>query len=207
MTQGGRLQDLIPYDTRANQPAAADVAEGTLYCVSDEGGIVERSNGATWDSVGGGSAPVGVPVTYAFPFAFDTAGLDAGVPVYTPVVGEELVDFRVEIGTAFDGTTPYADLCHVLAQGLFAWTIGQAIPLGAADVTTNGLSQGGVQYYGQSGVEAGTFNGYRTVPATFLTTDPLLLVVSQDGLKDGDPIGGAAGAAILYFTICTPITL
>lgn len=44
-----RLQDVILYDTRAAQPAATDVAIGTLYGVTDEGSIVERSNGTTWD--------------------------------------------------------------------------------------------------------------------------------------------------------------
>lgn len=42
--------DLVPPpDTRANQPAANSVPTGALYCVSDEGNIVERSNGTTWD--------------------------------------------------------------------------------------------------------------------------------------------------------------
>lgn len=37
-------------DTRANQPAAAVGNAGVLYCVTDEGDIVERSNGTTWES-------------------------------------------------------------------------------------------------------------------------------------------------------------
>ena len=40
--------DFVRYDTRANQPDAADVAIGTLYGVTDES-VVERSNGTTWD--------------------------------------------------------------------------------------------------------------------------------------------------------------
>lgn len=40
--------DFVQYDTRANQPDAADVAIGTLYGVTDES-VVERSNGTTWD--------------------------------------------------------------------------------------------------------------------------------------------------------------
>lgn len=43
-----RLQDVIQRDTRANQPDATDVAEGTLYYVTDES-VTERSNGTTWD--------------------------------------------------------------------------------------------------------------------------------------------------------------
>jgi hypothetical protein len=40
---------ILQQGTRANQPAATDVAEGTLYFVTDEK-VVERSNLTTWDS-------------------------------------------------------------------------------------------------------------------------------------------------------------
>jgi hypothetical protein len=40
-------------DTRANQPAASDVLEGTLYYVSDEG-LMERSTGSVWEDVSDG---------------------------------------------------------------------------------------------------------------------------------------------------------
>lgn len=52
---------LLPPDTRANQPSAASVAAGTLYCVSDEGNILEQSDGAAWvaySPVGSGSGDV-----------------------------------------------------------------------------------------------------------------------------------------------------
>lgn len=45
-----RLEDVILRDTRANQPAATAVAIGAIYCVTDEAGIVERSNGTVWQS-------------------------------------------------------------------------------------------------------------------------------------------------------------
>jgi hypothetical protein len=37
-------------DTRANQPAADVGNAGVLFCVTDEGDILERSNGTTWES-------------------------------------------------------------------------------------------------------------------------------------------------------------
>ena len=53
-----KTRGIIRSDTRANQPAATDVLEGTLYHVTDEF-IIERSNGATWESfVPSGGAPV-----------------------------------------------------------------------------------------------------------------------------------------------------
>lgn len=56
-----KLQDIIlPPDTRANQPAAAAVGEGAIYCVTDEDNILERSNGTTWDPFSPSGAPSGV---------------------------------------------------------------------------------------------------------------------------------------------------
>lgn len=57
-----RLEDVILRDTRANQPAATDVPIGTLFGVTDEDNIIERSNGTTWDAystVGGGGDVTG----------------------------------------------------------------------------------------------------------------------------------------------------
>lgn len=42
------LENVIRYDTRANQPDADAVPTGTLYYVTDEN-VTERSNGTTWD--------------------------------------------------------------------------------------------------------------------------------------------------------------
>lgn len=57
-----KLEDVIlEPDTRGNQPAANSVPVGTLYCVSDESDIVERSDGASWvaySPTGGGSGTV-----------------------------------------------------------------------------------------------------------------------------------------------------
>lgn len=44
------LASVIQRGTRASQPAAASVSVGALFCVTDEGNIVERSNGTTWDA-------------------------------------------------------------------------------------------------------------------------------------------------------------
>ena len=42
------LDAVILRGARAAQPAASAVVPGTLYCVTDEGAPVERSNGTTW---------------------------------------------------------------------------------------------------------------------------------------------------------------
>jgi hypothetical protein len=54
-----RLQEVILRDTRANQPLASDVAIGTLYCVTDEANLTERSNGTSWQAFGAGGTGSG----------------------------------------------------------------------------------------------------------------------------------------------------
>jgi hypothetical protein len=44
------VPDIHQRGTRAAQPLAADVTIGTIYCVTDEGDILERSTGAAWES-------------------------------------------------------------------------------------------------------------------------------------------------------------
>lgn len=53
------LENVILYDTRANQPAAATVPVGALYYVTDEN-ITERNNGATWDDFSDSGADTGI---------------------------------------------------------------------------------------------------------------------------------------------------
>jgi hypothetical protein len=45
-----QLADVILRDTRANQPNVNTVPVGTLFCVTDEGNIVERNNGNVWQA-------------------------------------------------------------------------------------------------------------------------------------------------------------
>ena len=51
-----KLEDVILIDTRTNQPAASAVPVGSLFAVTDEGNIVERSNGSSWDSYSPGAS-------------------------------------------------------------------------------------------------------------------------------------------------------
>lgn len=46
------LDEVHQRGTRAGQPDAATVVAGTLYCVTDEGGTLERSDGTVWEAWG-----------------------------------------------------------------------------------------------------------------------------------------------------------
>ncbi len=58
---------------------------------------------------GGGSQP-GATIVRAFPFAFNTVGLLTGATLYTPTVGDVILDMWLGITTAWDGTTPRGDV-------------------------------------------------------------------------------------------------
>jgi hypothetical protein len=57
--------------TRAAQPSASTVPAGTLYGVTDEGHILERSNGTAWEPY----APIS-PVGAVFPYGFSTSTIE-----------------------------------------------------------------------------------------------------------------------------------
>src|SRR5262245_12853578 len=89
------LQNVIRRGTRASQPAATAVSIGTLYCVTDEGLIIERSNGTTWDAYSGTGSAIGgsgvVPMgrltlTTAIPFLVSSVTAATTI-YYTPAVG------------------------------------------------------------------------------------------------------------------------
>lgn len=155
---------------------------------------------------------LGCPVEFYFDFAWNTANLTTGVTVWTPSAADVaaralLIDAHIEVGTAFDGTTPFADISQFtgsLAPGGLWSANGSAVVLGYADDTQGGggpLNNGD----GSNKALAGMTTNYRPVPARFTTTDPLLLVVSQDGLKGGADPGASQGAATLFYSIAWPV--
>src|SRR4029453_14198886 len=59
------LDDVIQRGPRASQPAASAVVPGTLYSVTDEGDIIERSSGTAWEAYS--PVPSGPIVEYDHP--------------------------------------------------------------------------------------------------------------------------------------------
>lgn len=54
------LEDVILRGNRAGQPVATAVPTGTLYCVTDEDDIIERSSGAAWEAYSPAAAVSGI---------------------------------------------------------------------------------------------------------------------------------------------------
>jgi hypothetical protein len=138
----------------------------------------------------------------ACPFAHNTAGLLTGAAVYTPTIGDILLNAWIAIITAWDGTTP---------QGDFSQFTGSGAPLGllgyfgtsttmdsAADTINNG---GGPRMPGMNVA----FDENGVAPGVFTSADPIKVVVSQNGTITGADPGSTQGAAILYLVVATPI--
>lgn len=160
-------------------------------------------------------ASVGTPIVRKFPFTFATAGILTGAALYTPTVGDVLLDAWIEVATAWDGTTPRWDIGTFVGSvyGLFA-NVATAPGLTGADT-----EDAGAGYLQGDNTRAATLsivsalgtaaaaNGQtatRMAPGKFTAANPIKVVVSQDGTVGGADPGSTQGAAILYLITATP---
>jgi hypothetical protein len=150
-----------------------------------------------WHDFGPGGGSGSATVRGPFEFAFDTPGLADGVEFYTPTVGEVLVDCTFRVDTAWDGISNLADIGDFTSgtTGLWAYTTSFGFDLVSANPTSGVIALSGVSLNQQA--LTGLF--------IFTTTDPLLLVVSQDGTKGGPPSDASQGAARLYIVTALPV--
>ncbi len=145
-------------------------------------------------------------------FAFGTTGLNTGLTIYTPAVGDIIYDVGMFITTAFNGTTPSADIGTFSGgnDGLFKVLAGAVVDITAVDaaVTTNaGLQSSATARWlqaavGSIGADAGA--AYLDAQLRVTTANPILIVGSQSGAKSGTAIGGTTGAGIAYVVAGTP---
>ena len=173
---------------------------GTTWTVTRgaEGPQVPYAHAADWTAVpvltagalAAAPSATGSPVVRAFPFDHTTADLGSGVTLFTPVVGEILLDAWFENDTGWVGPTgvgggyfiPAGDIGTFDGSdyGLFSDVLqtGIGVPL-TEDLAINGTglqtpTTGTLASAWQQGANPGA-------PAKFTAADPLLLVVSQDG--------------------------
>lgn len=157
--------------------------------------------------------PVSSQVTLrSFAFSHSTAGLAAGVTVYTPAIGDVILDVGVAITTAFDGTTPKLDVGTFSGTaGLFA-TLGGGVIDGTklyAAVTDNtGLTSPNTPLWLSTSVGSAGAAGsaaYNSSQLIVTAANPLLLVASQDGAKGGTAIDSTVGEGLVYVLAATPL--
>lgn len=152
----------------------------------------------------------GPTLVRSFPFTFGTAGLTAGVPILALSAGDILLDVGVSVSTAFNGTTPLADV------GTFSSTTGLFHALGAvvdltaarAAITSNtGLDvETFANWLSTGAIAKATAAESAIIPwqVTVTAACELLLVVSETGAKGGTATGATAGAGTVYVVTCSP---
>jgi hypothetical protein len=169
-----------------------------------------------------------VPVVRKFPFAFDTPNLLTGAAVYTPTIGDILMDAWIQINTPWDGTTPCGDIGSFASGNFGLWGFGIGpLDMTGQDFTFDGLQVGNGNVTPQvtptrgmwsdlltaanteGSVQPGQTVNYvgpiRFLPGIFVNADPIKVVVSQDGTTIGASPGPTQGAAVLYLVTVTPI--
>ncbi len=158
--------------------------KGDLY-VDDTTPALYQATGVAntdWQVVGGGGS-AGASIVRAFPFAFDTPNILTGAALYTPTVGDILLDAWIEIDTAWDGTTPLGDfgqfstqfgLYHNLGLGVLDMTLADAPNSGSTGLLISGGSTSSLSELQAVWAVTNTLN----VPAIPLVPSPQLFLVT-----------------------------
>lgn len=170
----------------------------------------------------GGTSVQGAVAIHRASFAFNTPGLATGATVtfhdgWTPSVGEVLYDGWISVLTAWDGTTPIGDFGSLSPgpSGILDDIDGFHIDMTTADATNLSGNQNildndlSAAPYNVSLLTANTASrnlssGIRLIPGVFTNTDPMKVVVSQDGTTTGGDPGSTQGAAALYLVTAKP---
>lgn len=128
----------------------------------------------------------------------------AGVTLFTPAVGDLILQLAVDVTTAFDGTTPVADF------GTFVGSdTGFIVPSQTGPIYLDGESTP----LGGTGLVVGySYNDWLWIGAQLngqglhiraTAANPVKIVASQDGTKTGDPLDSTVGAFTAYAVVLT----
>lgn len=134
---------------------------------------------------------------------YNDVGLNNGIAFYTPTVGDVLVNARIVVDAAFDGTTPRADI----GPGPFGYFGSDAgsgpPPVSASDDTARGIS---VRDDGDPTglIESAALATYTMGLSPFTSAVPVKAWVSQDGQAGGLAVGGTTGILRVYVVTATP---
>ncbi len=156
---------------------------------------------------GAGETVITVVEAIVDPTVDGDIGILAGVPFYTPVIGDIILDGWLEITTAWDGTA-FGDFGPSLAvtYGVLGFEVGTC-NMGQADYgNPNSLN---LLLNDQTKTDAVIANansdgGYRILPGKVLTTRPWRVWVTDSGQRDGGASGAATGTARVFLVMATP---
>jgi hypothetical protein len=207
-----RLDEVILRGLRSAQPSATAVAPGSLWCVTDEANVIERSNGTAWQTFGaaGGGDLVGPGTTV----------LDDAIIIWDGTTGALVQDSGITIAALItqaltDGASVFApvpaeyNVGDVTGAKTISWVNGnhQRLRLtGDAVLTFSGGVVGAS--YRLIVAQDGTGGHGVTWPATVAFEDgvPPTLDTTAGGLTLGSFVYTAAGSGG-YLGFCTVRTL
>lgn len=139
-------------------------------------------------TLGGAGGGASSPTVVATAFAYNTANILTGAPLYTPNAGEVIVDWWVEIDTAWNGLRPQLDL------GTFSGPNGLLTELSASPIEMWNAATAATDNTGillsttPTSFSAALINAAMTNATTLgdwqfkmTAADPIAVVVSQDG--------------------------
>jgi Repeat of unknown function (DUF5907) len=139
-----RLQDVLLRGTAASRPAAASVANGTLYYSTDTF-IIEQSDGATWSAYSG--VVSGIAVTS---LTGDVTGTGPGATA-TTIANNAVSNAKLRdsgalsvIGRSANSSGDPADISAVAASGSVLRESGSA--LGFGTIATAGIANDAITY-------------------------------------------------------------
>lgn len=141
----GKLEEVIIQDTRANQPLATDVAIGTLFGVTDEDNIIERSDGAAWQAYSPTSGSGGITSLTG-----DVTATGPGAAAAT-IANDAVTDAKLResgalsvIGRSANSTGNPADISATPASAAILRESGSV--LGFGTIATAGIGDDQVTY-------------------------------------------------------------
>lgn len=178
------------------------------------------------DTITVGATDVSAGLGFASPSTFGGVTI-TGAALYTPTIGDILLDGWIEVDTVWDGTTPLCDFGVMFdtdGDGWWAavWGVPLPLKLGHPDDDTGAggllpplsaiVAANFVTEHTQIQVSGTNLVGPispsaapRAVPIKFSAATPIKVCVSQDGTNTGADPGATQGAAILYLSTVTPL--
>lgn len=146
-----KLEQVIIRDVRASQPLATSVAIGTLFCVTDESNIVERSNGTIWQAYSPSAAVSGITQLTGDV----TAGPGSGSQVAT------IAALAVSTGKVANSAITYAKIQNLATDRLLG-----------RDTAASGVAEeltvtSGIEFTGSVGIQVTPNVRYRTIKFIF----------------------------------------
>lgn len=194
-----RWHDNIQRGTRASQPLATAVVTGALYGVSDEAGVVERSNGSAWQSYAAASHVIQVKNTETGAVATGTTQIPRDDTIPQNTEGDEYMTLAITPTSATNKLR--IDVVVNLSVNANGRTMIAAL---FQDTTADALAVGSSRVEVSTATTEIVFSHYMTAGTTSATTFKVRAGCSDTGTTT---FNGANGARLFGGVMASGITI